>query len=276
MSAALQLWSILYKRLIPHLVSICLILLLAIYSLLGVYALEQRVASKLKERLANLPIFVLYSSEGMEKGFIDSIKDNPLVGSLINISSQEILQNIEQEFDLPELSQWVKQENLSAYLVIYLDDKNFSPDRFQDFHAYLTNQPHITDVYYNANELERWGDMASLFKASKFVPMIFILVIAGILVFLMRRLMRVRQIRCWEIWKRKGIPKLYKFSHLFIEMGVVIIVLAVGVGIPCFIWQDALLPLISSMHYGWYGVFALLVLYFIISFLNLIGYEKKS
>jgi hypothetical protein len=276
MSASLQLWPILYKRLVPHILAICLILLLAVYAILGVYALEQRASDKLQERLSELPIFVLYSSEGKDDVIIYSVQNNLLVDRVIAVSAQETLQRVEQEFDLSGLSHWVKPETITDYLIIYLDRENYSSTRFQDFYAYLTSQHSITDVYYSEKELERWSAINSFFNKYRLIPIIFILLISGILIFLTRRLMRVRQIRCWEDWKRKGIPQLYKFSHLLIEIGLVVIILVIGVGIPCFIWQDAFLPIISSMHYGWYGVFALLVLYFIISSLNLIGYGKKS
>ncbi|MGC9336764.1 MAG: hypothetical protein ACP5EQ_01505 [Candidatus Cloacimonadia bacterium] len=276
MGRVLQLWSILYKRLIPHVVGICLILLIAIYAIFVVYALEQRFLYKLKERLSELPIFVLYSSQGMEEGVIDSIKSSPLVSNVITVSSRETLQRLEQEFALSGLSQWVKPESLSDYLIIYLDSENYSSSRFQDFYSHLSSQEHVTEVYYNEKELEQWANISAFFNTYRLIPMFFILLISGIFIFLVRRLMKVRQIKYWETWERMDVPHLYKISHLLIEMGIVIIVLVIGVGVPGLIWQETFLPIISGLHYGWYNIVALLLLYFIISLLNLIGYGKKS
>lgn len=276
----LRKFFILYKKLIPHIIFLWLILLISLASIYAVFSVVRYYEQYLNEQISACQgVLYLdsrtnpatYQKELQQYSFIDRAK--------IDYNSQT-LQKLEHNFKLHNIRKWLKTDKFPHILVFYLNGENFSLLKFQQLVKKFSEDINIKKIDFNTDKIIELSKRREQLINYVNMPFYTILFVTIVLIFLITRLMRYKRKQLWAQWRAIEKGNTNKIYHAILEFILSAIVLFAIFILPNQQWGAAFLQefhirLLSTPEI-WYWLGAVFLVYIIISIINIVELPRKT
>ncbi|MEA2104047.1 MAG: hypothetical protein U9P79_05315 [Candidatus Cloacimonadota bacterium] len=269
----------LYTKIFFHLFLISIILVVSSGLIFLTYYSEKRIERKLANNFSSIKLLLYLEHNINRRDLQESVGDYLKINNMEYTSGGEAILELEKANNIQNLSNWVNSSEIPDVMIFNFSGKNFSTSQFLNLTDYLSSKKGVKYFDYNQKKLTMFTYWNDIFYKYRLYPFYLIIILAGVMILLIRLLIRIQCRKKWLEWKLAGSKHLYKIWHLILEFFYMLLFLLMAFLLPLYFWRSEILNFlyVNSIKFNssFYYVFGLIGLYFIISLLNLIG-DKKS
>lgn len=274
MSKSISQFGKLYKNLVCYLIFIWLIFFIFGIIIFGINSFVKKITFETDRKLYSAPLILHFSSSLDSNQIIAEFKKIDFLQNIEYKSAEENISKMSEKFGIEGLKKWISKDELNDFLILYINAKKFSADKFQKFITEISEDKRFESIDFDGEKILLCGKIKKSIEKYELYLLATITLIALVFLSFIRFFMRYFQKEKWKLWKSKGL-KLYKFQHFVMELLILIFALFISFGFTLIFAQNKLQIFfgekVFSFHSEYFAIFCLFGSYIIISLINLIS-----